>query len=73
MQAALMENGVTLHQSTCREQVQKAFDNICVGLESQRSGGQALPSTMEKQIADMVKHEGATFPVFTEDVMKCSA
>jgi hypothetical protein len=37
MQAALMKDGVTLYEITCREHVKKAFDNGCVGLEPQRN------------------------------------
>ncbi len=71
MQAALKENGVSLHESTYREHVKKAFDNGCVGLEPQRSEGQALPTTIEKEIANMIKHlREQHFPVFTEDVLK---
>ena len=71
MQAALMESGVTLHENTCREHVKKAFDNGCLGLEPQRNGGQALPSAMEKEIADMIKHLSKQhYPVLHEDVMK---
>ena len=71
MQAALMENGVTLHESTYRNFVKKPFDNGCVGLEPQRNGDQALPPAMEKQIADMVKHlREQHYPVFSEDVIK---
>jgi len=35
MQAALLENGVTLHASTCREHVKKSLDNGCVGIDPQ--------------------------------------
>ena len=69
MQAALMENGVSLHVSTCREQVKRALANNCVGVDPQRNGGQALPSTVEKDIANMVQHlREQKFPVFPEDV-----
>ena len=62
---------VTLHASTCRDHVKKALDNGCVGKDPQRSGGQALPSPIEKQIADMVKHlREQSLPVFREEVLK---
>jgi hypothetical protein len=71
MQTALLVNGVTLHASTCREHVKKALDNGCVGIDPQRSGGQALPSAIEKQIADQVKYlREQHYPVFSEDVLK---
>jgi hypothetical protein len=71
MQAAVLENDVTLHASTCRYYVKKALDNGCVGIDPQRNGGQALPSTIEKQIADMVKYlRELSFLVFREDVLK---
>jgi hypothetical protein len=71
MQAALLENGVTLHASTCRDHMEKALGNGCVGIDPQRNGGQALPSTIEKQIAEPVKHlREQSFSVFREDVLK---
>jgi hypothetical protein len=74
MQAALMENGISLHVSTCREQAKRALANNCVGVDPQRKGGQALPSAVEKEIADMVKHlREQKFPVFPEDVLKWAA
>ncbi len=51
MAAALMENGVSFHPSTCREHVKRALANGCIGLDPQRNGGQALPSVIEKDIA----------------------
>jgi hypothetical protein len=66
-----LENGVTLHASTRREHVKKILDTGCVGIDPQRSGGHALPSTIEKRIADMVKHLRVQYyPVFPEDVLK---
>ena len=55
MQTALIERDVSQHESTCREHAKKALENGCVGLEPQRDGGQALPSIIEKKIAEMVK------------------
>ena len=74
MQAALMEHGVSLHESTCCEHVKKAVENGCVGLEPQCNGGQALPSSIEKKIAEMVKHlREQKYPVFPDDVMTWAA
>ena len=71
MQCALMEHGVSLAASTCREQVMKALANGCVGLDPQRHGDQALPSRIEKEIAEMVNHmREHHYPVFPEDIMK---
>jgi hypothetical protein len=53
------------------EHVKNAFDNGSVRLEPQRSGGQALPSAIETQIADMVKHLMEQHKtVFPGDVLK---
>ncbi len=71
MQDALMEKGVSLHASSCRRQVMRAITNGCVGLDPQRSGCQALPSAIEKEIAETVKHlREKKYPVFPEDVLK---
>jgi hypothetical protein len=71
MQATLNDNGVILHESTCREHVKKALDNGCVGIDPQLSGGQALPSAIEKNIAKMVKLlREQHYPVFPDDVLK---
>ena len=51
--------------------MKKALDNGCVGIDPQRNGGQALPSAIEKHIADMVKYlREQSFLVFREDVLK---
>jgi len=74
MQAALKEKGVSLHESTYRVQLKRALHNGCIGLDPQRSGGQALPSAIEKKIAEVVKRmREQPYPVFSDDVLKWAA
>jgi hypothetical protein len=71
MQAALMVKCVSVQVSTCRDQVMRAMANGYVGLDPQRNGGQALPSSIEKENALNVKHMREQFsPLFQEDVIK---
>ncbi len=54
--------------------MKKAIDNIHVELDPQRNGDQALPSIIEKNIAEMVKHlREQKYPVFPDDVLKWAA
>jgi len=74
MQEALMESGVSLHASTCREHVKRALANGCIGLDPQRNGCQALPSATEKDIAHKGMHlRERQFPVLPDDVMQWAA
>jgi hypothetical protein len=74
MQAALMEHGISLHESTCRERVKKALNNGCVGIDSQWNRGQALPSSIENNIAETAKHlREQKYPLFPDDVTKWAA
>ena len=74
MQAAPKEKGVLLHESTCRVQLIRALHNGCISLDPQRSGGQALPSAIEKDIAEVVKRmREQHYPVFPDDVLKWAA
>ncbi len=74
MQAALKEKGVSLHESTCRVQLKRALHNGCIGLDPKRTGGQALPSAIEKEVAEIVKRvREQHYPVFPDDVLKWAA
>ncbi len=74
MQAALVENGVSLHESTCRDHVQKALNNGCVGIEPQCNGGEALTTSIEKNIAETVKAlREQKYPVFPDDITTWAA
>ena len=65
---------MSLHESICREHAKHALMNNCIGIEPQRNGGQALPSAIEKSIANMVKFlREQSFPVFPDDVMRWAA
>ncbi len=71
IQSALMESGASLHESACHEHVKNALDNGYIGIVLQRSGGQALPSTIEKDVADTANRlSGKHSLVFRNDVMK---
>jgi len=73
MHAALMEHEVSLATFTYRKQVMRAMANGCVGVDPQRSGGRALPSTIEKEIAKSAKHlREQHYPVFPECIIKCA-
>ena len=54
MQATLSKHGVFLHANKFREHVKNSFDNGCLGLEPLRNRGQAVPSSIEKNIINMV-------------------
>ena len=70
MQTTLMAKDVSIHSSTCRDQMIKAMANGYVGPKPQRNGGQALPSAIEKEIALTAR---TNFPVFPDDVINWAA
>jgi hypothetical protein len=54
--------------------VQKALDNGCVGIEPQRKGGQALPTSIQKNIAETIKaFREQKYPVFPNDILTWAA
>ena len=56
MHKAMFDNGVNLSIVSCTRQFAKAINNGCVGVSPQKSGGVALPSSIEKSIGQMVKY-----------------
>ncbi len=49
----------------------RALANGCIGLDPQWNGGKALPSAIEKENAETIKHLRENhYPVFPDDVMK---
>jgi hypothetical protein len=54
--------------------VQKALNNGCVGIESQRNEGQALPTSIENNIAETTKAlREQKYPVVLDDVITWAA
>ena len=59
-----MNRGVEICQSTCWTHLNKAIDNNNVGLSPQKLGGAALPSHLEKRIANVA------WNLFMEEVVQ---
>jgi len=71
MRSALMARGVQVCQSTCWTHLQKVIDDNSVGISPQKPSDSALPSHLEKKIANVVRNlRGKKFPVFREEVLK---
>ena len=74
MRAALEARGVEVCQSTCWTYLQTTIDNNYQGVSPQKQGGTALPSYLEKRVANVVRNfRGKKFPVFREEVLNWAA
>ena len=71
MQDSLTTAGVEVCDTTCYTHVKKAIANIGIAVSPQISGGAALPSFIEKRIANIVrKLRERKLPVFQPEVLK---
>ena len=74
MEAELSSKGVTLSARHCRRKIIEAIENGGIGVSPKRSGGQVLPSAIEKKIARTVQAlRERHFPVFPEEVIRWAA
>jgi hypothetical protein len=75
MYATLETNeGVLIADRHCRNLIKSAIANGYNGISPQKPGGQALPSSVEKSIALIVKGlRERHFPVFSEEVLSWAA
>jgi hypothetical protein len=74
MQRDLWARSVDVCKSTCRIHVKKALGNNCVVVSPQKPGGLALPSYLEKKIANCVRAlRQRKFHVFPEEVLRWAA
>ncbi len=74
MKNALLAKGVDIHPTTCTMHIKASLNNNCVGISPQKTGGVALPSSIEKEIGKMVEvRRERDFPVFPEEVIKWAA
>ena len=71
MTQAVEARRVTVCLSTCKTQIKKALGNNGKGVSPQKPGGVALPSSIEKKIAKVVRDlRQRKFPVFPEEIMR---
>jgi hypothetical protein len=62
--------GVEIAKSTCWADFLRVIDNNFVGLSPQKPGGVAMPSQLEKEIANVDRRlRERKFPVFLEEVL----
>jgi hypothetical protein len=74
MRVALAARGVEFCQSTCWTHLQTAIDNNYVGVSPQNPGGTALPSYLEKRVANVVRNlREKKCMVFREEVLNWAA
>ena len=74
MEEELEKIGVTLSNRQCIRKIKEAIENNGVGVSPKKSGGQVLPSSIEKSIANTVRAlRERHFPVFPEEVIRWAA
>ncbi len=71
MRTTLAAIGIEIARSTCWTHFQKEIDNNFIGVSPQKAGGVALPSHLDKRVANVVGTLcGKNFFVFREEVPK---
>ncbi len=71
MRTTLAARVFEIAKSTCWTHFQKAIDNNLVGVSPQKTSGLALPSHLEKRVANIVRTlRGKKFPAFREECLK---